>query len=178
MKPLLWLLDAKHRFDLVAGLCDGILTALTLAAGRLLDSQAAMRPDLALRVAIAAGASGAFIFFVARYAALRGRLVEAERQLNLTGHGRMAATHLGRQVIQEAGGSAVINSLCGFCGALLPLLLGVVLPAVMLVVALAALAALGAFLAHTVHGRPLRWSAGLLAGGVALTFLGLHLKIV
>jgi hypothetical protein len=72
MKPFSWLLSSRNRLDLVAGLSDGILTALTLAAGKLLGPEAAMSPGLALRVALAAAVSGAFVFFVAHYAVLRG----------------------------------------------------------------------------------------------------------
>jgi hypothetical protein len=31
--------NRKNRLDVVAGFCDGILTALTLAAGKMLDSE-------------------------------------------------------------------------------------------------------------------------------------------
>jgi predicted membrane protein (TIGR00267 family) len=172
------LLSAKIGFDLVAGLCDGILTALTLAAAKLLGPATAMSPGLALRVAVAAGASGAFIFFAAHYAVLRGELVEAERQLSLTGHGKLASTRLGRAALREAAGRALASSLSSFCGALLPLMVGAYLPVIAILLALAALAALGTVLGATVHGRPLSWAAGLSAGGIVLATLGLYLKIV
>ena len=54
MSPWGWLVRPKHRLDLVAGLCDGILTALTLASGRLLNAAVPMDLSLALRVATAA----------------------------------------------------------------------------------------------------------------------------
>lgn len=178
MKTLRSLLGPKNRLDVVAGLCDGILTALTLAAGKLLGPQAGISLSLSLRVAVAAAVSSAFVFFVAHYAVLRSDLYEAERQLNLTERGRMATTRLGNMVLEEAGCQALVSSLCSFSGALLPLLVGVWLPALGILVALAALALLGAFLGNTVHGRPLSWAVSLVVGGVVLAWVGFYLKIV
>ncbi|WP_213069428.1 hypothetical protein [Methylomicrobium album] len=92
----------KHRLDLVAGWRDGILTALTLASGRLLDADTPIDAGLALRVATAAAVSGGFILFVAHYAELRSELIHAERQLNLRSHGCLAATRLGRMALYNA----------------------------------------------------------------------------
>ncbi len=163
---------------MVAGICDGVLTALTLVAGKLLGPEAGVTASLALRVAVAAAISGAFIFFVAHYSVLRAELVEAERQLNLTESGRMATTHLGRAILTEAVCQALVTSLCSFAGALLPLLVGVLMPMLTIIVALVALGMLGAFLGHTVHGRPLFWAVGLFVGGIALTGVGFYLRIV
>jgi predicted membrane protein (TIGR00267 family) len=178
MKPFRWLLGPKTRFDLVAGLGDGILTALTLAGGKLFGLEAAMSADLALRVAVAAAVSGAFIFFVAHYAVLRGELVEAERQLNLTEHGRMLTTRLGRAVLTEAGTKALVTAAFSFSGALLPLLVGVVWPILAVAVALAALTVLGGILGKMAHGRPLTWGASLLVGGIVVAYIGYSLRII
>lgn len=178
MKPLQWLRDPSTRFDLVAGLGDGILTALALAGGKLLEPQASMSADLALRVAIAAASSGAFIFFVAHYAVLRGELVEAARQLNLTDEGRLVATRLGRSALIEAATKALITAAFSFSGALLPLLVGVVWPLLAIAVALAALAVLGATLGHMAHGGRLTWALSLLVGGIAVAAIGYALRIV
>jgi predicted membrane protein (TIGR00267 family) len=178
MKLLRWLLGPKTRFDLVAGLGDGILTALTLAGGKLLGPEAAMSFDLALRVAVAAAVSGAFIFFVAHYAVLRSELVEAERQLNLTEHGRLVTSRLGRAALIDAGSKAMVTAVFSFSGALLPLIVGVVWPVLALVVALAALTVLGSSLGKIAHGRPLIWAVSMLAGGIAVAYIGFSLKIV
>jgi VIT1/CCC1 family predicted Fe2+/Mn2+ transporter len=181
MKFWVSLVKPKNRLDLVAGLCDGILTALTLTAGRMLNPGPPMAPDLALRVAAAAAVSGAFVFFVAHYAELRGELVEAEKQLNLRPHGRHVTSRLGRAVLLDAAEAAAIASGCSFCGALLPLGFGVFLPApgwLAVVVALAVLALLGIFLARTVHGSPFNWAVGLLAGGAILTCAGAWLHLI
>lgn len=180
MNGLKSLFDARHRLDLVAGLSDGILTALTLGAGHLRPGSEPMEPGLALRVAVAAALSGAFIFFVAHYAEQRGELAEAERQLNLTSHGPLATSNLGRAALYEAMGQSAIASGCTFCGALLPLLLSAWLPRprwLGAAVALAALCLLGYFLARAVYGHPARWMASLVAGGVALAALGAWLDI-
>jgi predicted membrane protein (TIGR00267 family) len=175
------LLHPKHRLDLVAGCCDGILTALTLAAGRLIDADAVMGIGLALRVAAAAAVSSAFMFFVAHYAQLRSELFEAERQLNLTTHGRLVRSRLGRSIVLDSVTGALAASICSFCGALLPLIVGVLMPIarwLAIATALVALAVLGWGLALTVHGRPLRWAGGLVLGGGALAYIGMRLRLI
>ncbi len=172
--------DPLFRFNLVAGLCDGILTALTLGAGRLFDVAAPMNFDLALRVATAGGVSGLFIFVVAHYAELRNQLIEAERQLNMTTRGQLATTRLGRAILQEAllGGS--ISGTCSFLGAVYPLSVGALFPRrawVAIAAALVALGALGVCLARSVHGNIVGWSLTLVLGGAFLTFVGVQLRI-
>ena len=110
------------------GLADGILSALLLASGRLLGSDRGVDASLALRVAAGALATSGFVFYVGRYAELRGRLMHAERQLNLTSRGRLATTHLGRAVLFEALGDAAVSGASCFAGALLPLSLSAALP--------------------------------------------------
>ena len=82
---------------LVLGVTDGILNALTLAAGAVLRSSAGVSVSLALRVGCAALVTAAFTMFIADYAERRAHLVRSSRQLNLTEPGRLAATQLGRQ---------------------------------------------------------------------------------
>jgi predicted membrane protein (TIGR00267 family) len=162
-------------------LCDGILTALTLAAGKLLSAGDPITVGLAMRVATAAGVSGGFILFVAHYAELRSELVRAERQLNLLSHGQLATTRLGRAVLHEAISGALIASGCSFCGALWPLLVGAFLPAIpwcAIIVALGTLAILGGALGKVVYGSPLGWSTALVLGGVVLTYVGMQLDLV
>jgi predicted membrane protein (TIGR00267 family) len=108
----------------VIGPVDGILTALTLAAGRILTPDQPIDISLALRIALAASLSGGFVFFVAEYARLRGELVHAARHLNLASTGRLATSHLGQEVLRESVLGTVIAAATGFGGALLPLILG------------------------------------------------------
>jgi len=172
---------ARNRLDLVAGLCDGILTALTLAAGKMAAVAAYIDIGLALRVACAAASSGAFMLFAAHYAQLRGELWEAEKQLNLTPHGRLADSQLGRAILLESAVGAVIGSAAGFGGAVVPLMVGAAAPGsgwLAIGVALVILAALGVYLARAVHGRPLRWAAALVLTGAALAELGIHLELI
>ena len=171
----------KNRLDLVAGLCDGILTALILAGGSLLHHGSSMSLDLSLRVAVAAAASGAFIFFVAHYAELRSELVHAERQLNLLEHGRFATTRLGRAVLKESFIGALIASICTFVGALIPMLASMIPSAPVwlgVAVAITSLAVLGFLLARAVYGKPMRWALCLGVAGVLVAFIGLQLRIV
>jgi VIT1/CCC1 family predicted Fe2+/Mn2+ transporter len=180
MTLLAWLLRNENRLDLVAGLCDGIQTSLILAAGRVLNPAAEMDPSLVLRVAAVAGFSSVFVFFVGHYALLRSELVEAERQLNLASRGRLATSRLGRAALIGAAQGAGLASVFSFCGALLPLVVGVLVPDfrwIAVAVSLLVLAVLGVILARSVRGHPLRWAGGLLAGGALLTYLGTRLNI-
>jgi predicted membrane protein (TIGR00267 family) len=181
MKISAWLSQTEHRLDLVAGLCDGILTALILAAGKLLNGGESVNVGLAMRVALAATLTGGFAFFVARYADLRSELVRAERQLNLRSHGRFASSRLGRAVLREAGLGALIISVCSFLGALLPLIISAMLPRptwMGVAVAIGTLALLGIFLAKAVYGSSVRWASVLAVAGVLLSLIGVKLEIM
>jgi predicted membrane protein (TIGR00267 family) len=165
----------------VLGLSDGILTSLTLAAGLLTSGEQPITFSLTLRVALAALVSGAFVFFVGRYAELRGELVHAEFQLNLTSHGQLAASYLGKAASREALSFALISSVASFCGALVPLLPAAVFPThrwASIITALVVLALLGIGLSRAVHGGWLRWTVGLVASGCTLSVIGAYLKIV
>jgi hypothetical protein len=96
MKVLHWFIRPEHRLDVVAGVSDGMLTALTLAGGRMIGASGGLSGGLALCVAAAASVTQIFVFFVARYAQFRQALVHAERQLNLTTPGLLASTRPGR----------------------------------------------------------------------------------
>jgi predicted membrane protein (TIGR00267 family) len=173
--------STNNLLPLVLGFSDGILTALTLAAGRLTGGAEPVTFSLALRLGIAALASGAFVFFVARYAELRRGLIRAEHQLNITGHGQLATSHLGKTVFWEGVTAALASSVAAFLGALLPLMIAAIYPRhgwASILIALIALALLGVGLARVVHGRVLRWSAGLVIGGGVLSVIGAFLKIV
>lgn len=172
---------ASKRLDFVAGLSDGILTALILTGGTLMDPESSLSWSLSLRVAAAAAVAGAFIFFVAHYADLRSELVRAERQLNLLSHGRFATTQLGKTVLRESIVSAVIDSVCTFIGALIPLSAGMIPygPAWLgAAVAVAALALLGFLLGRATYGNPLNWALTLAVAGALVAYIGMKLNIV
>lgn len=174
-------LSRRRLFPLVAGVTDGILTALTLASGRLFAPAGGVGVGLAFRIAIAASLSGMFIFFTAEYARLRGELVEAGKQLNLTSHGRLATTQLGKAVRSDAASAALLSSACNFLGAIFPLILGVVFPVprwLPIAVSVIALGLLGAALAHSVYGSMIRWSLALMISGLILAFIGVEIHIV
>jgi VIT1/CCC1 family predicted Fe2+/Mn2+ transporter len=106
-------------------------------------------------------------------------LVESERQLNLTPHGQLASSRLGRVILYEAAESSLIGGATSFCGALLPLAVGVWLPGyITIAAALILLLLLGIFLARDVHGNPIKWGLGLLISGGILTYVGMQLNIV
>jgi VIT1/CCC1 family predicted Fe2+/Mn2+ transporter len=182
MKVIELVRDPNNRLDIVAGIIDGILNALALAAGRLLQSGGdGATIGLALRVSIAAGATTVFVFFVAHYAQLRLELVRHERELNFMAHGRLAATALGRGVFVEALYKAMLAAFFSLAGALFPLILCTLLPSppwLGLFITIVALGALGAMLAKTFYGSPWRWAVGLLIGGVGLALIGMKLNLV
>ncbi len=171
----------EQLLPIVLGLSDGVLTALTLATGSLIDPGRHIMMNTALRISASAFATGAFVFFVARYSQLRAELVAAERQLNLTSRGRLASSRLGRAILGEAIVAASLSSLSSFVGAMIPLSVAAMNPShgwAGLLAGLAALALLGAGLAKVNFGSPLYWSSALVGGGVALSVLGAQLRIV
>jgi hypothetical protein len=172
----------SNRLDVVAGLIDGILNALALAAGRLVHSGGeGATLSLAIRVSIAAGATTIFVFFVAHYAQLRLELVRHERELNFTTHGRLAATALGRRVFFESLYKALLAAGFSVAGALFPLVICALFPSpawLGLGITIVALGGLGGMLAKTFYGSPWVWSIALFIGGVALTFIGMELNLV
>jgi predicted membrane protein (TIGR00267 family) len=173
---------SEDLFAAVVGLMDGVLTALTLSAGKILaGSSASFTLSLALRIAVGAAASGAFIFYVAEYARLRKEIVHAERHLSLRTKGHLAVSHLGRAVIKDAARGALISCALNFLGALCPLVPAALWPQApwaAIIVALGALALLGVGLARAVYGRPLAWAVALALAGLALVFIGIQIHIV
>ena len=172
----------SHRggqiFPLVIGVTDGVLTALTLAAGRIFEQSQPLTVELALRISGASSLSGVFVFFTAEYIRLRGELVRSERQLNLTAGGRLATTRLGRAVLIETTTSAVVSSTCNFLGALIPLIAGTTFSWLAIVVALLLLAVLGVGAARAIHGNPFVWALALVVAGGILTLAGIKFRIV
>ncbi len=180
MKVIDWLLSPRHRLDVVAGLIDGILNALTLAAGKLLERGGGSL-SLVIKVGVATAGTTLFVFFVAHYAELRAELIHAERELNLLSHGRLATTRLGQQVLRESFAAAMIASFCGLIGSAIPLLLSLALPGSPMIgigVTITLLGVLGAALARSFFGSPAIWALALMIGGVALSFIGVKLNVV
>jgi len=174
-----WLAQPRNRLDIVAGFVDGILNALILAAGKLLGGGGADLM-LALRVGAASGLTTVFVFFVAHYAELRADLWRAERQLNLTAHGKLAASRLGRRALLQSLGGAALAAICGVAGSVVSLLLCVWLPqpAWLGVAAdIALLGLLGAVLARSFRGNAWFWAVAIMLGGGVLTWIGVKLDI-
>jgi VIT1/CCC1 family predicted Fe2+/Mn2+ transporter len=181
MKNVLRMLPHRSLLPPVLGFADGILTGLTLAAGELTKSGQPISLNRALAIATSALVSGAFVFYVAHYAQLRGELVHAERQLNLLSHGRLASTRLGYAVLKEALWAAGLSSVASFLGSLIPLLTGFFLPRFRwgaIAISMTSLGILGIGLAHVVHGSYWRWCVGLVISGAVLSFIGIKLHIV
>lgn len=172
--------NTRNRLDVVAGLIDGILNALTLAAARLM-SEGGLTLTIAVKLAAVTACTTSFVFFVAHYAQLRSELVRSARQLNLLSHGRLANTKLGRQILREAMLAAFIASICGVAGSAIPMALALVFPQIPILgitLTMVLLAVLGWALALSVSGSPFFWAAGLMLGGVIVTIIGTKLSIL
>lgn len=179
MKLARWLRNPRNRLDIVAGLVDGVLNALILAAGRMLKAAGADL-TLAARVGAATGLTTLFVFFVAHYAELRAELTEAERELSLLSHGRLAASRLGRRALISAASGAALAAACGVFGAVGALAICALAPrprGAGLVIVVLLLGGLGALLARSFHGSRLLWGLSLAAGGALLTWIGVRLNI-
>jgi VIT1/CCC1 family predicted Fe2+/Mn2+ transporter len=175
-----WIRDPHNRLDIVAGLIDGILNALTLAAAKLV-TQGGLTLSLVGKVAAVTACTTSFVFFVAHYAQLRSELVRSARELNLLSHGHLATTQLGNQILREALWGAVVASVGGVIGSAIPLAMSLAVPELPIVgVALTVvlLGVLGWFLALSVLGSPALWTTGLMLGGVVVTAIGVKLDIL
>lgn len=180
MRALLRRISRERLLPPVLGFVDGILNALALAGAAILHRGGTIDPGLALRVAVFAFVTAAFVLFVAEYAELRTGLVRLGRQLNLLAHGGLAQTQLGRSVLGEALTGAAIGSAAAFLGALLPLIVAVAMPAeswVAVLVAVLLLGTLGVVIARVIGGRSFVWALAMGSGGVAVTAIGVELRI-
>lgn len=181
MKSLYWLKRRENHLPVVMGLVDGILTAMLLAARKILGYGTPVDSATALKVALYAFATAGFVFYIGRYAELRSQLVHAAAQLNLRKRGRLATTHLGRMVLHEAVGEAFVSGGCSFISALLPLSLAAAFPSAPLfsvIISLLMLGLLGYLLGRAVRGSSVSWSISLVLGGLLMTGLGFSLHIM
>jgi hypothetical protein len=173
---------ARHELllPLALGLADGILNALTLASGSLVGDGGHVTAGLSVRISVAALVTAGFSVFVATYSEARGGLRHASQQLSLSSDEGLAATKLGQDALRHALTQAGMASGASMVGALVPLLIAASLPGpawIAAVVAVAALGGLGAGLATVVHGRQLVWAGALVLGGIAVTAVGVWIKI-
>jgi VIT1/CCC1 family predicted Fe2+/Mn2+ transporter len=181
MKSFAWIKEPRDRLDIVAGLIDGILSALTLAAGKLVSAHGGLALTTVGKVAVVTVCSTSFVFFVAHYSQLRTELVRAERELNLLSHGKFAASRLGRQVLRESVRGAVVASCCALIGSTLPLAVGLLVPQVPvfgLILSVVLLGVLGWVLGTSVFGSPVVWAVALVVGGIVVTLIGAQLDII
>lgn len=165
---------------LVLGITDGILNALTLAAGAVLRSATGVGVSLAVRVGCAALVTAGFTMFIADYAERRAHLERASRELNLTEPGRLAASQLGRRAALESALAMAVAAVASLVGASAPLLLAAVLPGppwLALAFAVLALGLLGWVLATILVAHRLRWAVCMTVGGALVAVVGVVLEI-
>jgi predicted membrane protein (TIGR00267 family) len=168
-------------FPILLGFIDGILTALTLCTGKLLEGGGTVDFSLAIRVATAAFITGSFVFFVAKYAELRGQLIRAEKELNIISAGKLASSALGKKTLYLSIIDAIISGISGFIGAFIPLFIAIgdpYPPWITFLFSITTLGIFGYFLGRTVGRSPIIWSISLVFGGILVIFLGIQLHIV
>lgn len=171
----------RWAFSSVLGLTDGILTALTLGAGRMMQSHGTMSVSLAVRIAMASALTGGVVFFTAELARRNRELVRAEQELNLLSRGRLAATRLGRFNLLETSQATVTLVVSNFAGAFLPLIVVTAfrqLAWIPILLSMLLLWGLGWLIARVTYRSRIRWSFGLMAAGAILTAFGMWLHIV
>lgn len=163
------------------GFADGILNALTLTAGNLLEqSGRGVSVGLALRVSCVALVTAGFAMFVGEFTSARATLRHSAKQLTMETERGLFGTKLATDVVWRAVRQSLIASATSCVGALAPLLLASQLPGphwIAAAIAVAALGALGALLGSISLGSPGRWTACLLAGGAIVTVIGAALHI-
>jgi predicted membrane protein (TIGR00267 family) len=175
------LLKRREAFAAVLGLMDGMLTAVTLSAGRLVQAHDALSFSLAMRVAVASAVAGGAVFFTAELARRNHELVHAERQLSLLSHGKLASTRLGHFALVESSRAALIVVGSNFAGALFPLIVGLLfprLPWISIGLTIASLGILGEVVARKTYRSRVLWISSLMLAGAGLSALGVWLRIV
>lgn len=171
----------KKQVPFLIGFIDGMLTALSLAAGKLFEPNDHITLMLALRVACVSLASSGFVYFVATYTDLRGQLVHAEKELNLTKSGQLAKSRLGKKVLVQSTLDAIISGVSGFIGSLIPLGAAIVVPNwpwIAIAFSSFILGSLGYILGRCVGRSPIIWALALALGGLLITYIGFLLHIV
>jgi len=175
------LFQRELLFFLITGMVEGMLTALTLATGKMLRPGQGITGDLALRIGLAAGFPTVVVFFAAEYARQRQELLRMAHQLNLTRHQRLNDGKLGQQAWLESSVSALISGLCSFGGAIVPLAIASIIsgtgwPAI--AVTVGCLGGLGAGIGYTTASCKICWGLVLMIAGGLLAVLGYFLHVV
>jgi len=172
----------KQLFALVLGLIDGILTVLTLATGKVLgEDGTGFSLGLAFRGAFVTSLSGSLVYFISEYSKQRNLLINAEKELNLTSHGKLAVSNLGKQILKETFVSVIVTGGFSFLGAFIPISGAVFFPThawLSIGIALLILALLGFGVARLVFGNSLIWIIALIIAGIIVSFIGYELHVI
>lgn len=174
-------LKQKLALPLVLGLCDGVITVLTLIANRLINSDGQISFGFAVQISLVSLITGLFVYFISQYTELRRELLHLENELNLTESGHLAMTNLGKQIIIESVILTIIGSIAAFIGSLVPVVIAIFVQGnkwAPILVAVVILAILGLFLAKLVHGSKIRWILSLIISGLIVSYIGIQLNIV
>ncbi|MCL4353467.1 hypothetical protein M1615_03325 [Patescibacteria group bacterium] len=180
MKNFVNFILGKQLFALLLGVVDGVLTALTLTSGKIIEG-GILDYSLAFRIAAVTAVASSFIYFIAEYVQLRRELINAEKQLNIVSHGKFATTSLGKTVFVEVSVGMGISCIFGFIGALIPLSTNILFPNITglsIAVSLTTLGLLGLVIARIIYANVFRWTIGLISVGIGLSVVGAVLHIV
>ncbi|GAA4483091.1 hypothetical protein GCM10023094_34170 [Rhodococcus olei] len=165
---------------LVLGMTDGLANSLILAGAAIMGQGSTVTFELALRVGAVAFVTAAFSVFVADYAERRQRLVHVSAHLHARRRPRLADTDLGRQARRQSLAAMAVASTASLAASALPLVLGAVIPGsawVVFALAVGAMTALGAWLGVLVEGNVFRWAVVLGLSGIAVSAIGVELRI-
>lgn len=169
------------QFPLVIGFVDGMLTSLTFAAGSLTIADAHPTLSLALRMGAASLVSSGFVFFVGKYAELRGQLIHAGKELNIIKKGQLASTKLGKIALNRSIYDSIVSGISGFVGGFLPIIFATLDPLLPWITLLSSVIILGIFgfiLGHIVGKNPYIWTGALFLGGILVSLIGIQLHII
>ncbi|KJE49940.1 MULTISPECIES: hypothetical protein [Acidiplasma] len=170
----------KFLFPLSIGLSDGIITALILASGGILAHNG-ISIFLAFKISFGSAFAGTFSYFIAQYAGLNEELHRTALQLNLRSTSYLLKGKLGDRIFLESIAGSLMAALCGFAGALIPLLSSLIIKnniIIPLAFSYISLGVLGLFISKTTAGSAKLWVLIMILIGIIVTVAGFYLKLI
>lgn len=168
-------------FYIVIGIADGIVTALLFTTGSILHGNGSISLNMAFRISLGAALPSVFTFFVAEYTEQRKNLMHVAKELNLSSSLYLLNTKLGKEVFYRSIALTVLGVSSGFTGAMIPLSINSLIPAISWLPILVSIVILGFFgfaLSLYIHGNTLLWIVSMIAIGILFAFLGNTLNII
>ncbi len=170
----------KFLFPTSIGLSDGIITALILASGGILNGSG-IDPFLAIKISFGSAFAGTFSYFIAQYAGLNEELHRIAKQLNLKSTRYLLKGKLGNEIFRESLVGSIIAAICSFFGALIPLFPSLIIKnnlIIPLAFSYVSLGILGLFISKTTSGKAPFWMSVMIGIGIIVTIAGFYLKLI